>query len=77
MKNVIRSKVLAALLKEGKIPLNQIGAIACDLMQNKDVSRAVCNKLQYLFIDEFQDVDITQLDIFEKSESKIVQVSMQ
>jgi DNA helicase-2/ATP-dependent DNA helicase PcrA len=66
IKNTIRARVLKSLLEDGKIPLDQISIIASNLMANKNISYSICNRLQYLFIDEFQDVDLAQLDIFDK-----------
>lgn len=65
VKNKIKSQIISGLLRNGKIPLKQISSIALYLMKLADVQLAVCNRLQYLFIDEFQDVDITQFEIFD------------
>lgn len=65
IKNSVRSKITEALVMDGKIPLNQISGIAVQLLENKEIRATVCNRLQYLFIDEFQDVDTTQYQIFE------------
>lgn len=35
-------------------------------MRISDVQIAVCNRLQFLFIDEFQDVDTIQFEIFDR-----------
>jgi DNA helicase-2/ATP-dependent DNA helicase PcrA len=66
VKNKIRGNILRTLLEDGKVPLNQIGAIAAKLMEVEEVQRVVCNMLQLLFIDEFQDVDSYQFQIFER-----------
>ena len=60
MKNKIKSQILAGLLRNGKIPLKQISSLALNLIEISDVRSAVCNRLQYLFVDEFQDVDTVQ-----------------
>lgn len=66
MKNKIRSRILSGLLRNGKIPLKQISSMALYLMKLTDVQLAVCNRLQFLFIDEFQDVDTIQFEIFDR-----------
>jgi len=65
-KNKIKSQILSGLLQNGKIPLKQISSLALSLMSLDDVQLAVCNRLQYLFIDEFQDVDTVQFEIFDR-----------
>lgn len=65
MKNKIKSQIMAGLLRNGKIPLKQISSLALNLIEISDVRSAVCNRLQYLFVDEFQDVDTVQFGIFD------------
>ena len=65
-KNKIKSQILSGLLRNGKIPLKQISSLALHLMKLSDVQLAVCNRLQFLFIDEFQDVDTVQFEIFDR-----------
>lgn len=64
-KNKIRGNILNRLLQDGKIPLNHISNLASTLMDIKDVREAVGLRLQYLFIDEFQDVEASQFRVFE------------
>jgi DNA helicase-2/ATP-dependent DNA helicase PcrA len=64
-KNKIRGDILKRLLQSGKIPLDNISILASELMENKCVREAVGLRLQYLFIDEFQDVEISQFHVFE------------
>jgi DNA helicase-2/ATP-dependent DNA helicase PcrA len=61
----IRKRVLNSLLKEGKIPFEQIVEISSDLMKNPQIQKIVCNRIQFLFKDEFQDTDTTQMRIFD------------
>lgn len=65
-KSKIKSQILDGLLKSGKIPLKQISSLALYLLKLDDVHLAVCNRLQFLFIDEFQDVDTVQFAIFDR-----------
>ena len=61
-----RERILHSLLKSGKIPLGEIPRLAKKLIENKEVLEAVSVRLQYLFIDEFQDVDSVQAEVFHK-----------
>jgi DNA helicase-2/ATP-dependent DNA helicase PcrA len=64
-KNQMRTQMIAKLLKKGMVPFDHIPEIASALMQNEGVRRVVCNRIQYLFIDEFQDVDTCQMRVFD------------
>lgn len=64
-KGKIKNQLLTGLLRNGRIPLSQISSLALGLMEIDSVCSAVCNRLQFLFIDEFQDVDIVQFKIFD------------
>jgi DNA helicase-2/ATP-dependent DNA helicase PcrA len=65
MRNKIRSNVVNKLLKEGKVPFGQIAWISAKLMEDANVRGIVCNRIQFLFKDEFQDTDTVQLKIFD------------
>ena len=65
LKNRVRSQVIGKLLRNGMVPFGQIAEIAADLMQNEHVRDVVCNRIQYLFIDEFQDADTYQFKVFD------------
>lgn len=64
-KNSCRSRLIDRLLQDGHVPLNEVASLASKLMENHQVRDTVCNRLQYLFIDEFQDTDTHQAKIFE------------
>lgn len=64
-KNVIKKRMTDKMLSEGKIPLSLIGNLASELMEIKIVREIVSLKYQFLFIDEFQDVDPKQFFVFE------------
>lgn len=66
IRNQVRSRITTKLLQSGKVPLSEIIILADKLMQNSQVSQVVCNRLQYLFIDEFQDADTGQARVFDQ-----------
>jgi DNA helicase-2/ATP-dependent DNA helicase PcrA len=61
----LKSNIKNKLKKKGYITFDQTISIAKECMQNKTVSRIVGNRLQYLFVDEFQDTDRAICDIIE------------
>ena len=63
--NKIRGSVVNKLLDEGKIPFSQISVISSKLMEESRIKDIVCNRIQFLFMDEFQDTDTLQLRIFD------------
>lgn len=65
VKNMIRSNVVNKLLGKGKIPFGQISVISSKLMEESRIRDIVCNRIQFLFMDEFQDTDTLQLKIFD------------
>lgn len=64
-RNRIKSNVVNKLLREGKIPFGQISVISSKLMEESRIRSIVCNRIQFLFMDEFQDTDTLQLKIFD------------
>ena len=65
VRNEIRKKVINNLLKDGKIPFEQIASVSAKLLENARVREVVRNRIQFLFNDEFQDTDTVQLKIFD------------
>lgn len=61
-----RNGIANAYIKSGKIPLDYISKLSARLIDNKKVRELVCNRLQFLFVDEFQDVDKAQEKIFDQ-----------
>ncbi len=64
-RKIVQKRVINELLNEGKIPFEQIAYISARLMEDQKIRRVVCNRIQYLFKDEFQDTDTIQLRIFD------------
>lgn len=54
------------LLGKGVIPYEEMLRLGRELLDNRAVFDRVSQRLQFLFIDEFQDVDTQQLEIFDK-----------
>ncbi len=63
--NKIRGNVVNKLLGQGKIPFSQISVISSKLIEESRIRDIVCNRIQFLFMDEFQDTDTVQLKIFD------------
>ncbi|MFX0201389.1 MAG: UvrD-helicase domain-containing protein [Candidatus Hodarchaeota archaeon] len=54
-------------LAKGRYDYDQILSLSAKILEDsKQVRTIVCNRLQYLFIDEFQDANNSQLKIFQK-----------
>ena len=64
-KAIVKKKVYESLNKKGLITFDQTVSLALETIKNKDVKSIICKRLQFLFIDEFQDIDNKQYDIFE------------
>lgn len=66
-RNAVRKRLMTTWLSRGHIPISEIGKVAANIIQNnKRVREVICNRLQYLFIDEFQDIDTWQFKVFDE-----------
>ncbi len=63
--SVAKAAKLTALLKRGIVPYEKMGSVAATLVETKEIRRLVGHRLQFVFVDEFQDVDTTQHRVFE------------
>lgn len=61
-KNFIKSNIV----KKGIVPYEKIVSLSNNIIENKTVRNLVSNRLQFLFVDEFQDADSGQYKIFEQ-----------
>ncbi len=52
-----RNRQLEAAAKKGIYTFDGIIKISKTLSEDKNISRAISNRLQYLFVDEYQDID--------------------
>ncbi len=64
-KAITRNVIISALVKKGIVPYDQMGAISAALIEKPHIRKSIGTRLQFLFVDEFQDVDTTQLRVFE------------
>ncbi|WP_271781999.1 UvrD-helicase domain-containing protein [Aquimarina algiphila] len=55
--NYIKSRMKKALLKDGYITYDQTLALAEECFKNKRIKEVCSNRIQYLFVDEFQDTN--------------------
>lgn len=65
-KNACRKRITESLIKKGKVPFEQIPYQSDKLIKNRKIREIISNKLQFLLIDEFQDIDTTQFRIFDE-----------
>ena len=63
---IARNAIAGRLLSTGKMPFEKMVSIARELTKDKRLRALLCGRLQYLLIDEFQDVDIGQYEIFDR-----------
>lgn len=63
---IARNAIAGRLLGSGKIPFEKMTSLARELTKDKRLRALLCCRLQYLLIDEFQDVDIGQYEIFDR-----------
>jgi DNA helicase II / ATP-dependent DNA helicase PcrA len=66
-KQKLENAFVNELVRNGKIPFNKITSIASYLIKDyKIVREIVGNRLQFLFVDEFQDADNQQFQVFDE-----------
>lgn len=66
-RSAVRKQLISSLYSRGKIPISEIGRLAATILQNdKRLREVLCNRLQYLFIDEFQDIETWQFKVFDE-----------
>ncbi len=64
--NAARAAITKRLLNRGVVPYDAMIAVATRLLKKKHVRERVARRLQFLFIDEFQDTDTRQFQIFDE-----------
>jgi len=62
----LRSRVVSSLKKKGYITFDQTLALSKDTMSDEHISKQVANRIQFLFVDEFQDTGNEVFSIIEK-----------
>lgn len=65
-KNGYKRNLLNLLLSKGIIPFSQISKIAGKLVVINEIKEAVGKRLQFIFVDEFQDTNNQEFEIFDK-----------
>lgn len=66
-KQILEYSFIKQLLKNGKIPFDKIANIASYLISDYPIVREkVGNRLQFLFVDEFQDANNQQYKVFDE-----------
>ncbi|GAF68651.1 unnamed protein product, partial [marine sediment metagenome] len=66
VKKIVINSLKKKNLAKGLYDYDQILSVSANIIQDsKEVRMILCNRLQYLFIDEFQDVNGSQFHIFD------------
>lgn len=63
--SIFKAKLAAQLSSKGVVTYDYIETLANKILKNKTVKEKFCNRIKYLFIDEFQDSSRNQFGIFE------------
>jgi DNA helicase-2/ATP-dependent DNA helicase PcrA len=64
--NAAKAKITQRLIAKGVVPYDAMLGVAERLLKKSHVRERVARRLQFLFVDEFQDTDSRQLRIFEQ-----------
>lgn len=66
-KQMLENNFITQLVRKGKIPFDKIASIASYLISDYQIVREkVGNRLQFLFVDEFQDANNQQYNVFDE-----------
>jgi len=65
-RHIARASIFKSLSKKGIISFDQIVSISAQLLTNKRIREIIGNRVQYLFIDEFQDFNNQQYLIIDE-----------
>ncbi|EJQ82506.1 UvrD-helicase domain-containing protein [Bacillus toyonensis] len=60
-----KNMIVDRLSKKGVLTYDYIVTLSKKILDNKDVKKRFCNRIRYLFVDEFQDSTNTQFEIFD------------
>jgi DNA helicase-2/ATP-dependent DNA helicase PcrA len=64
--NIAKGGITKRLIAKGIVPYDSILSIAGSLLNEKMIRERVSRRLQFLFVDEFQDTDTRQLRLFDE-----------
>jgi DNA helicase II / ATP-dependent DNA helicase PcrA len=62
---ILKARIKNRLNEKGYISFDQTVALAKECVENDRISSILCNRIQYLFIDEFQDTNNSIFEIIE------------
>ncbi|WP_295794680.1 UvrD-helicase domain-containing protein [Mucilaginibacter sp.] len=65
-KNGVAANLIKKLLDKGIVPFEQIATISSKLIKDKNLRALIGERLQFLFVDEFQDATSNQYAIFDQ-----------
>jgi DNA helicase II / ATP-dependent DNA helicase PcrA len=60
------NKIKSNIVRKGIVPYDKIVSLSNNLIENKVVRNLISSRIQFLFVDEFQDADAGQYKIFEQ-----------
>ncbi|MCY8028926.1 ATP-dependent helicase [Bacillus inaquosorum] len=60
-----KNMIVNRLSKEGVITYDYIVTLSKKILENEEAKKRFCNRIRYLFVDEFQDSTNTQFEIFD------------
>ncbi|WIL34606.1 UvrD-helicase domain-containing protein [Bacillus stercoris] len=63
--HIKKNMIVNQLSKEGVITYDYIVTLSKKILENKVVKKRFCNRIRYLFVDEFQDSTNIQFEIFD------------
>jgi DNA helicase-2/ATP-dependent DNA helicase PcrA len=64
--NIAKAAITKRLVAKGVVPYDAMLGIAGRLLKEKMIRERVSRRLQFLFVDEFQDTDTRQLKLFDE-----------
>ncbi|MGM0890473.1 MAG: UvrD-helicase domain-containing protein [Bacillota bacterium] len=62
---VEKNMIVNRLSDKGVLTYDYIVTLSKKILENKEVKNRFCNRIRYLFVDEFQDAPNTQFEIFD------------
>ncbi|WP_226036614.1 UvrD-helicase domain-containing protein [Aquibacillus saliphilus] len=60
------NKIKSNIVRKGVVPYDKIVSLSNNLIENKVVRNLISQRIQFLFVDEFQDADAGQYKTFEQ-----------
>ncbi|SES88799.1 DNA helicase-2 / ATP-dependent DNA helicase PcrA [Salinibacillus kushneri] len=60
------NRIKSNIVRKGIVPYDKIVSFSNNLIEDKEIRKLISNRIQFLFVDEFQDADSGQYRIFEQ-----------